>query len=63
MMNDKKKKRGLVSMEEKMGLNEGSDYVAPSSRGIIPTAADGGNDAGSQRQVASKVRDKMTGRV
>ena len=62
MINDKKKKRGLSSMAEKMGLNEGSDYVATPSRGLIPPAASGADGADSQSTVGSKVRDKMTGR-
>ncbi len=63
MINDKKKKRGLISMEEKMGIGEGSDYVAPPSRGIVPTAEEGGNEIDPQRSVGSKVRNRMTGRV
>ena len=62
MINDKKKKRGLVSMEEKMGLNEGSDYVTPASNGILPSDTDG-METGSKQSVGSRVRDKMTGRA
>ena len=63
MINDKKKKRGLLSMEEKMGLNEGSDYVTPSSNGILPTAGSGGNGENPKQSVGSRLRDRMTGRA
>jgi len=61
MINDKKKKQGLASMAEKMGLNEGSDYVTPASKGLIPPAA-GGVDETNNRSVGSKLRNRMTGK-
>ena len=63
MINDKKKKRGLFSMAEKMGLSEGSDYVTPSKNGILPTASNSGNETDSKQSVGSKIRDRMTGRA
>ena len=75
----KKKKRGLVSMDEKMGLGEGSEYVTPPSAaldpvaegglmtsspmGIVPTPEAGLNERDRKRNVGSKVRDRMTGQV
>jgi hypothetical protein len=74
----KKKKRGLSPMSEKLGLGEGSEYVTPASAGlgpmpgalappptvgIIPTPEQGLNERDQKRNVGSKVRDRMTGRV
>ena len=59
----KKKKRGLVSMEEKMGLDEGSDYMTPPSKGIVPTPEQSLNEKDQQQTVGSRLRDRMTGRV
>lgn len=62
--NSKKKKRGLGSMEEKMGLDETSDYVAQKPAGILPTAEQGLNERDqADPSVGSRVRDRMTGRT
>ena len=60
---DKKKKRGLASMEEKMGFGEGSEFVALPNNGLIPPEVPNSNGVDSQRSVGSKVRDRMTGRA
>lgn len=75
----KKKKRGLAPMAEKLGLGEGSEYMAPPppaalgpvaegglgspATGIIPSPEQGLNERDQKRSVGSKVRDRMTGRV
>ena len=62
-MISKKKKRGLTSMQEKMGMNEGSDYMTPGSNSIIPsTAEEGLNERDRDRNVGDMVKDRMTGR-
>lgn len=61
MMTEKKKKRGLLPMEEKMGLDDSSDYVEPT--GIVaPTAEAELNAREKIQNVGSKVRNKMTGK-
>ena len=57
---NKKKKRGLVGMDEKMGLNEGTDHFVP--KGIIATPEAELNERDQETSVGSKVRDRMTGR-
>ena len=75
----KKKKRGLSPMAEKLGLGEGSEYKSPPSSalgpvaegglgsasvtGLIPTPEQGLNERDQKRNIGSKVRDRMTGRV
>ncbi len=60
---NKKKKRGLGSMDEKMGLDEGTDFFSPKGHGILPGSAEAElNDRDQERSVGSRVRDRMTGR-
>ena len=64
MLNEKKKKKGLSSMQEKMGMDESTDYVTPPHRGILSGSAEAGlNDSENGQDVASKVRERMTGRA
>ena len=64
MIDHKKKKHGLMPMNEKMGLNEGSDYFSPKSRGILPTAEAELNERNQETKgLGNRVRNRMTGRV
>ena len=59
--NHKKKKRGLLSLPEKMGIDKTSEFHAPRApkTGII---TDEETDSFSGESVADKVRLRMTGR-
>ena len=60
MIDNKKKERGLIPMDEKMGLDQGTDYFTP--KGIIPTPEAELNERDQETSVGSRVRDRMTGR-
>ena len=57
----KKKKRGLLSLDEKMGLDRTTDFNAPKApkQGLIP---DTESENTGVATVADAVRNRMTGR-
>ncbi len=61
----KKKKRGLLNLKEKMGLDQGSEsYAPPAPRpGVFPGSAEGElNERSREEIVTDKVHSKLKDR-